>query len=88
MKINNSKDFGVAVRARRKQMGLTQSELAAVSGCSLTFLSDLERGKPTAELNKAMQVASMLGMDLLFERRCGYSIVRKDAGHEQGMAAL
>jgi y4mF family transcriptional regulator len=86
MKINSSKDFGMAVRARRKQMGLTQSELAAVSGCSLTFLSDLERGKPTAELNKAMQVAGMLGMDLLFERRGSYSIVRNDTSHEQGTA--
>jgi y4mF family transcriptional regulator len=80
MKINDSKDLGAAIRARRKQLGLTQSELASVSGCSLTFLSDLERGKPTAELGKAILVVSMLGVDMLFEQRGAYSINRKESG--------
>jgi HTH-type transcriptional regulator / antitoxin HipB len=65
MKINNATDFGSAIRSKRKTRGLTQSQLAAYAGCSLMFLSDLERGKPTAELGKAITVLNTLGLDLL-----------------------
>jgi len=75
MKINNASDFGSAIRSKRKARGLTQTQLAAYAGCSLMFLSDLERGKPTAELGKAITVLNTLGIDLL-------ATDREAAGHE------
>ena len=30
---------------------------------SVSFLSDLENGKPTIELEKAIRIANLLGMD-------------------------
>lgn len=64
MIITNSSDFGRSIRERRKTLGYTQQELSAFTGLSVSFLSDLERGKKTAELDKAILVANTLGMDL------------------------
>lgn len=61
--ITNAKDFGQALRQRRKQLGYTQAFLSEVSGFSVTFISDLENGKHTAELGKAISLANLLGLD-------------------------
>ncbi|MCL2136556.1 MAG: helix-turn-helix domain-containing protein [Coriobacteriia bacterium] len=80
MKINNPEELGKAIRLRRKELGYTQTELADYSGCSLTFVSSLERGKMTAELGKAMMVINTLGVDLLFEQRGQYRVARSSSG--------
>ena len=69
MKINNATDLGKAIRQARKLHGYTQQEVADFSGCSLMFVSNLERGKPTSELEKAIRVASTVGLDLISKVR-------------------
>lgn len=69
MKINDTHDFGTAIRVKRKKRGLTQKQLAEYCGVSVMFLSDLERGKPTAEIGKAITVMNTLGIDLLAKDR-------------------
>ena len=69
MKITDSKSLGQTIRTRRKELNYTQSYLAEFTGLSVTFISDLERGKPTAEIEKTIRLINMLGMDLLIERR-------------------
>ena len=64
MIINNAEDFGIALRERRKKLGYTQAFLSEFSGLSVSFISDLERGKATAELGKSLFLANLLGMDL------------------------
>ena len=49
MKIYDAADFGRAVRTFRKAKGYTQQQIADLSGCSLMFVSNLERGKETAD---------------------------------------
>ena len=56
-------DLGDTIRRERKQLGLRQDELAAVAGVGLRFLVELERGKPTAEIGRALQVIAALGLD-------------------------
>lgn len=63
MVINNSEDFGKALRERRKALHYTQAYLASFTGFSTSFISDLENGKPSAELGKAIYLANLLGMD-------------------------
>lgn len=65
MKINEAKDFGSAVRKQRKALGYTQSQISEVTGLSVTFISDLENGKKTIELGKALLLANILGLDCL-----------------------
>lgn len=69
MKIIDSKSLGQAIRERRKELKYTQAYLSEYTGLSVTFISDLERGKPTAEIEKTIRLVNVLGMDLLVERR-------------------
>ena len=69
MKIADVKDFGAAIRARRKQLNYTQAQLASFTGFSVSFLSDLENGKETAEIGKALFIAQTLGIDMELRER-------------------
>lgn len=60
----NAKEFGSLIRKARKQAGLTQAELAAAGGIGERFLRELEKGKPSCQLEKALVVAAMLGIKL------------------------
>ena len=64
MKIYDAIDFGKAVRSFRLEKGYTQQQLADFAGCSLMFVSNLERGKETAELGKSLMLLATLGVDL------------------------
>ena len=68
-KITDAASFGAALRRRRKALHYTQADLAEYTGFSVSFLSDLERGKPTAELGKALLLANLLGLDVTVEAR-------------------
>ncbi|NKI35161.1 helix-turn-helix transcriptional regulator [Wenzhouxiangella sp. XN79A] len=61
------KQIGEAVRARRKALGLTQIEAAGLCGVGERFLRELELGKPTVQMGKALQVLSGLGLKLSIE---------------------
>ncbi len=69
MIITDTKEFGRILRNRRKALGFTQAYLAEFSGFSVSFISDLERGKPTAELAKALHMANLLGLNLELNER-------------------
>ena len=62
-------DLGEIIRQTRKSQGLTQAELAGLSGVGITFLSNIENGKETAEIGKVLIVANTLGLDLFAARR-------------------
>ncbi|MFP4517689.1 MAG: helix-turn-helix transcriptional regulator [Desulfovibrionales bacterium] len=63
------KDLGVMVRAKRKQDGLTQSDVAAFSGVGIRFVSELERGKPTVRMDRILEVLNGLGLELVVKQR-------------------
>ena len=60
----DSTSLGLLVRRDRKAQNLKQAELAAVSGVGVRFIVDLEAGKPTLQLGKALQVIATLGCDV------------------------
>lgn len=64
--------FGALIRERRKAIGMKQDELALATGVGRRFIIDLEGGKPSCELGRALVVAAGVGlriMDLLAEGR-------------------
>ena len=69
MKINSVEEFGMMIRKRRKKLGYTQKYISDFSGISVTFISDLENGKKTIELGKALLIANLLGLDLELNER-------------------
>lgn len=64
--IRTSRDFGAAVRRARKDHGLSQAELATLAGVGRPWLSELETGKRTAELGRALAVLSALDLAITF----------------------
>lgn len=67
--IKDPVDLGTQIRARRKELGLTQGELADVSRVTLRFVSELERGKASAQYAGIQRVLGSLGLDLYLKPR-------------------
>ena len=53
-----------AVRARRKDLGLTQAEAAELAGVSPRFVFDVERDKATVSLEPLRKLLNVLGLEL------------------------
>lgn len=62
--IHTAEEFGIAVAQARKALGLTQRELALAINSGERFIVDLEAGKPTAQLGKALAAARAVGLRL------------------------
>lgn len=59
--IRSTQQLGRALRGARKQLGLTQPQLALAAGVGVRFIVDLEAGKPTLRLANVLQVIDALG---------------------------
>ena len=57
-------ELGKIVRAYRKRLKMSQKELAALSGISERTLRDLEKGRLSISLEKAVAVADVLGLKI------------------------
>ncbi len=62
--IHSIDDLAEFIANHRKSLELTQIDLAGASGLGPRFIGDLERGKPTCEIGKTLQVLTMLGIEL------------------------
>jgi y4mF family transcriptional regulator len=62
-------DLGAVIRHERRRQGFSQTQLADGSGVGITYVSNLENGKETSEMGKAIRVAESLGIDLFAEAR-------------------
>jgi y4mF family transcriptional regulator len=56
--------IGTLIRTTRKSLGVTQKDLALTSGTGLRFIIDLEKGKESCEIGKALTVLHTLGIKL------------------------
>jgi y4mF family transcriptional regulator len=63
-KIISVAQLGEIVRKRRREAGVKQADSAALCGVGTRFLSELERGKETAEVGRVLQVLERLGLEL------------------------
>ena len=58
------------IRLKRKEIGIPQEVAAGLTNVGTKFLSQLENGKETAELGKALQVLQRLGLGLRLPSLC------------------
>lgn len=56
--------FGRFVRERRRALAMSQEELALATGVGRRFIIELEAGKPTLQLGRALAVAEAVGLRL------------------------
>lgn len=64
MNTKSPEQLGAAIRTRRRQLKVTQKDLAMTCGTGLRFIIDLEKGKPTCQIGKILQVLQALGLEL------------------------
>lgn len=58
------KQVGLLIKNTRKNISLTQKDLALTSGTGLRFIIELEKGKPTCQLGKVLTVLQTLGIKM------------------------
>jgi HTH-type transcriptional regulator / antitoxin HipB len=64
LRVHSVADVAAAVRGRRLDNGLSQSELARRSGVSRKWVSEFEAGKTTAEFALVLRVLEELRMTI------------------------
>ncbi len=64
MQVRSIRDLGAVVRGRRRDLGLTQADLAVRAGVSRKWVYEFEAGKPTAELRLVLRTLDALGLAL------------------------
>lgn len=69
MIINSITDISEAVKKRRKTLGLTQSECAAMCNVGNRFFSELENGKETLHIGKVINCLQILGINISLTNR-------------------
>ena len=62
--LTNTKQLGDIIRKVRKEQKLTQEQLAATCGVGVRFIRELEQGKESCYIGKALLVIKMLGISL------------------------
>jgi HTH-type transcriptional regulator/antitoxin HipB len=60
-----TQQIGRLIRDTRKKLGVTQKALALTSGTGLRFVIDLEKGKETCEIGKALIILNTLGIKIV-----------------------
>ena len=65
--LNTSQAVGALLRQRRLALALTQANVASLGHTGQRFVIDLERGKPTVQLQKVLAVLDLLGLELVIQ---------------------
>jgi transcriptional regulator with XRE-family HTH domain len=66
-RVQSPEQLGRAIRARRRDLRLTQQAVADLTGVNRAVVGQLEHGKGTVQLRIVLLVVQVLGMD--FELR-------------------
>jgi HTH-type transcriptional regulator/antitoxin HipB len=67
--VKDPKAIGSIIRELRKESHMTQAKAAAMCNVGARFLSDLENGKATIQLGKALKVLQAFGLRIILKKR-------------------
>ncbi len=62
-------DLGSIVREQRHALNLRQVDLAGIGNTGNRLIVDIEKGKPTVQLQKVLVVLDLLGLELTVNRK-------------------
>lgn len=65
----SSSDIGDAIRQQRTLHGMTIEDVAFAAGVNRRVVSELERGKPTVQLDIVLRTLAVVGLDLTLRER-------------------
>lgn len=67
--VRSAAELGEVARSARREQGLTQLDLAGTANTGNRFVVDLEKGKPTLQLQKALDALALLGLEVVIRTR-------------------
>jgi transcriptional regulator with XRE-family HTH domain len=67
MPILSPGELGLLIRATRRTQKLRIDDTAGIAGVGHVFVREVERGKPTVQLGRVMQLLAELGIELKVE---------------------
>ena len=67
--VKDTSSVGEIIRQLRKESKLTQAKAAALCNVGPRFLSDLENGKSTIQLGKALRVLRAFGLLVILKKK-------------------
>ena len=62
--LSNMEAIGQIIKARRKELGLTQNTLALLSQVGINTIVSIERGSKSPSIETLTKVADVLGLDV------------------------
>ncbi len=69
MKLQTAAEVGSVIRTTRKAQHISQTVLAGLASVGTRFISDLENGKETIQIQKLLNVLNALGLGLYIFNR-------------------
>jgi len=69
--VRSAADLGELVRQRRHTLALKQVDVAGLGSTGNRFIIELERGKPTVQLQKVLDVLNLLGLEVVVRPKAG-----------------
>jgi HTH-type transcriptional regulator / antitoxin HipB len=60
-------DWGLLVRERRRELGMSQSELSKLLGVTRQWVANFEKGASTAKFGLALQTVEAVGLRVSLE---------------------
>ncbi|RUO71805.1 transcriptional regulator [Idiomarina ramblicola] len=67
LEAKNTKVIGTIAKVVRQQQDLDQTTAGSFAGCGINFVSQFENGKPTVQLEKALNMLSALGIKVYLD---------------------
>ncbi len=77
-----ARQLGAAIKKSRRNLKLSQTELADLAGVSLNYVSKLESGQPKAQLDKLLDVLTILGLEFSLGPGKSRLVIAKESGSE------
>ena len=68
-KIKSPEDLGGFIRNQRNLQKISQADIVGLANIGNRFIVDLEKGKPTIQLQKALNVIDLLGLELIIQQK-------------------
>ena len=67
MTANRIQKIGLQIQSRRKELGLTQTDLAMLCNLSLNGISNIEQGKTDVRWSTLEKIGEVLGFQVLLQ---------------------
>lgn len=67
--IRTSQELGEFVRQYRTSQNMLQTDIVGLANTGNRFIVDLEKGKPTLQLQKVLDVLDLIGLEVIVRRK-------------------